>query len=361
VGAGCASYVVCRFLSTPLVFAGELGSSLHQLTNPLRCDLSMSELDDALERLHHCGFEYAEGLPNCGPMAVEALESLGHPALIPGLVDIYAPRLPELAPGQDMPDAARLAARGRFERVEDWLASYERDLARLPWPEVLSQSAGVIAQGCETPAAPSLVLHALIRVGHAVRSLSRVDNLERRRELACGLAYWTARCGPVNPPAPDIGWMGPVGPIPDSVNDWSHWLSSLCCYGAERFLSASDDHRVTHALGVTASSAFRFLIPHLPAEVSRSLLDEVLSSIVAIFASQVPARTADEFVDLEVDRCAESLSEVRYRAACSVQEHAIMMAEACVRENALAPDATLRRAAATAALRLSPPGYKEWR
>jgi len=44
--------------------------------------------------------------------------------------------------------------------------------------------------------------------------------------------------------------------------------------------------------------------------------------------------------------------EIRYRAACSLEEHAIKLAEACLREYALRPDPVLRRAAADAALEM---------
>ena len=53
----------------------------------------MTDLDEALERLQLGGLDYGPGLANHGPMAAEALVALGHPALITGLVDGYAPRL----------------------------------------------------------------------------------------------------------------------------------------------------------------------------------------------------------------------------------------------------------------------------
>ena len=46
----------------------------------------MSNLDEALERFHLVGFEYAGGFANHGPMGAEALESLGHQALIPAFL-----------------------------------------------------------------------------------------------------------------------------------------------------------------------------------------------------------------------------------------------------------------------------------
>ncbi len=320
----------------------------------------MSELDDALERLHLCGFEYADAVPNYGSVAAEALESLGHAALISGLLDVYAPRLPVLVEGRPLRDDERPGARGRFEHVADWLASYEQALGSSPWREVLVEAAEQVVEASRDPAASGPALHGLIRVGHAVRSLSRDDNPLRRRELAFALAYWTARRGPGHPAAEDDEWPARYGPVPQHAEALGHWLSKVCLSGAERYLS-SREHRVTFALGVMAPSAFRFLLPHLPAQLSQPILIGLLASLEASVPRPVRERKSDEPEDREVERCAESPNEIRYRAACSIQEHAIMMAEACLREDAIAPDATLRRAAADAALRLSPPGYRAWR
>lgn len=329
---------------------------------PVSCarDLvTMSELDDALDRLHLCGFEYADAIPNYGPMAVEALERLGHAALIPGLLDVYAPRLPVLTEGRPLREDEHARARGRFERAADWLASYEQALARSPWSAVLAEAAKAIADQSEDPAAPEVGPHGLIRVGHAVRSLSREDNRIRRRELAFALAYLSARSGPAGPRVKGEEWAARTGRIPAQPEALGQWLSSVCQRGAERYL-ADPDHRATLALGVVAPSAFRFLIPHLPAQVSKQILISLLSCLECSLPAQVRERTSDEPEDLEAEHCARSPSEIRYRAACSVHEDAILMAEACLREDALAPNPSLRRAAADAALRLSPPGYREW-
>ena len=51
----------------------------------------------------------------------------------------------------------------------------------------------------------------------------------------------------------------------------------------------------------------------------------------------------------------ELLAEIGYRAACSLDDHAVKLAEACLREDAAAPDPGLRLAAADAALHLGGP------
>ena len=53
-----------------------------------------------------------------------------------------------------------------------------------------------------------------------------------------------------------------------------------------------------------------------------------------------------------VERLAGDPREIRYRAACSLEDHAIKLAEAALREDALAPDRALRLAAADAALHM---------
>ena len=56
--------------------------------------------------------------------------------------------------------------------------------------------------------------------------------------------------------------------------------------------------------------------------------------------------------DDEVERIAGDWAETRYHAACSIEEHAIKMVEACWREDRRRPDPTFARAAADAALKI---------
>ncbi len=322
----------------------------------------MSELDYALERLHLCSFEYANAQPNYAPMAAEALESLGHAALISGLMDAYLPRLPALQEGQPLRADEREAARGQLDRASDWLASYEQALVGSTWSGVLAEAFAQVGDGL---AETQLELHALVRLGHAVRSLSREDNPVRRRELAFALAYLAAGCQPSakarenDQPDP---WVGRAQGIPaeDNADVIGELLSAVCLDAAERYL-ADAVNRASLSAGVVVPGAFRFLIPHLPAPTRQLVLVSMISRVRDSLPVQNPNRGAEVSEDCEVARCAESPSEIRYRAACSVHEHAIVMAEACLREEALDPNATLLRAAADAALRLSPPGYQEWR
>ena len=299
----------------------------------------MTDLDQALERFHRCGFEYRDGVPNYGPMAVEALEALGHGALVTGLLDVYLPRLSTRAHGEPLADDRRASALGGFSGAGEWLATYERDLLDGDWRAILSISLETLLDGVAGPA-----VHGMIRTAHATRGLEGEDNEHRRRELAFGLAYWSARYQP-NAPQTRL-----------AEGDAGDALAIACLSGAERYL-ASPDARSAYSIGVIGPSALRILAPYCSTEnLARALLG-VLESCPG--TDGTASATPD--TDPEVARCAEDLDEIRYRAACSIQEHAITMAEACLREDSVNSHSTLRYAAADAALRLSPPGYREWR
>src|SRR5450759_684305 len=111
--------------------------------------LWMDRLDDALEILDGAGPDYAGGLANHGPMAAEALFTL------------------------DRPDA-----------VVPWTERYRRKLGDEP---AADRWVFELAPGFAVAAA-----HGVIRVGHGVRSLARLDVPGRRKELARGFAYWAA-------------------------------------------------------------------------------------------------------------------------------------------------------------------------
>ena len=305
---------------------------------------NMTELDDALHRFHLCGFEYADETPNYGPMAVEALAALGHGALITGLLDVYIPRLPPLALGKPLEDAERGATLGRFDRVGDWLATYEQDLMKSDVPSVVGSALGVLAKG-----AGGAAIHGMIRVAHALRSLEAEENEHRVRELAFGLAYWSGRyC------VPTLADTSSVEHAQGRAGD-GDVLDRISLRGAERYL-ASPEARSIFMMGVLAPNALRILAPHLAPEDMESGLRGVLAACPPAVSGAGPLTE-----DSEVARCAASVDEVRYRGACSMHEHAIVMTEACISEDAANPHSTLRLAAADAALRLSPPGYQEWR
>ncbi len=345
----------------------------------------MTNLDEAYARFLLVDFEYGTGFANHGPMAVEALEAIGHPALIPAFVDSYAPRIPVARPGRDLPPEARAAALGQPGRAPDWAAHFEAALATGDWRETALPVVTGLLSGLSAAAG-----HGLLRTVHAMRALEREDNPVRRRELARGLAYWSATWRPL----PGEPGRQAAGGTPDPAaflrgipqlagceRSAETFVASLrrldarpdfraaceqlalpapaevdaflgaVCRAAAALYVAHAEARIAYVHTVTIPSAVRWLVPRLaPADAPRAAF-HALQAVAAFHAllGSTPARAG---VDDEVARVAESWDEIRYRAACSLEEHAVKMAEACWREDRLGPDPILRQAAADAALRL---------
>ncbi len=352
----------------------------------------MSNLDEAFERFLLVDFEYAGGLANHGPMAVEALESIGHQALIPAFVDSYAPRLPLARKGRTLRPEERGAALGQPERAADWAADFEGALAGDDWKAVAMPAIAELLPGLFAAAG-----HGLLRTVHALRALERVDNPIRRRELARGLAYWSAnfRRLPGEPgactehggaataeAAMDPGallqaiqrlaargearetfdeavrhldghaaFCGAIERVPvPGEKDVDAFLAATCRAAAALYV-AHAEARIAYVHAVTIPSAMRWLAGRLsPTDAQRGAV-YAFQAVAALHAvlGGTPARAA---VDDDVARVSESWDEVRYRAACSLEEHAVKLAEACWREDRLGADPIFRLAAADAALRL---------
>jgi len=331
----------------------------------------VSNLDEALERFHLADLEYAGGRANHGPMAAEALESLGHQALIPALLDLYVPRLPPAEQGRVLAGEELVAARGRPER---------RALVGRVVPDLLP---GLFASAG----------HGLLRTAHAVRGLAREDSPLRRRELAHGLASWASReqTLPGQPGArataadrspglevffealPRVGGRaaadagrGAAGdelfieaarrlendadfraaieaaPTPEEGAELEAWLVELARVGAGLYL-AHPGARIAYVHAVTLPVALRELVPLLGAEPARAGAGYVLQALAALHAlfdergeqeegagaGEVTWAVAGAPAAAALDPATKSWDEIRYRAACSIQEHAIKLAEAC--------------------------------
>lgn len=346
----------------------------------------MSNYDDALERFQQVGLEYAGGLANHGPMGAEALERLGHQAKIPAFVDVYAPRLPPLERGRAIPREDWREALGHVERAPDWVTTFEAlalegDLDALLRREVPGLLPGLFAAAG----------HGLLRVVHGLRALESEDRPARRREVAHGLAYWAARYQtlPGTPGANASGegldaaldaWplLGEADaragyffrvverlddwgafaqaveaaplPSPDGPDDLDAWLDTLCLRAAGLYVN-HPAARIAYVHALTIPSGLRILLPYLDAAERVTACGYALQAVGAlhsIFGASDGAPEDDE----EVVRVAGDWDETRYHAACSIQEHAIKMTEACWREDRRSPDPVFQRAGADAALKV---------
>jgi hypothetical protein len=343
----------------------------------------VGNFDEALERLHEGGLEYAGGLANHGPMAVEALERLGHQALIPAFLGLYAPRLPLMEVGLPIPEPDMAASRGDWSRASDWVATFETRLVESDWRDVVGDCIPELMPGIFAGAG-----HGLLRTAHAVRSLEEQDSPLRRRELARGLAYWSARYQSL-PGCPGNGAV-PVGRLVEEFSTWPQvgeadarsglffesvrrldrfsaysaavdrydaphaeeldsFLSELSRLAAAAYL-AHPESRIAYVHALTIPSAWRLVSPYLARQhacLGGSYVFQAMAAMHSLFGERTEIAESDD----EVRRVAGGdWGEIRYHAACSLQEHAIKMVEACWREDQISEAPILRLAAADAAL-----------
>ncbi len=122
-----------------------------------------------------------------------------------------------------------------------------------------------------------------------------------------------------------------------------------CTVAAELYL-ANPQARIADSHCLTAPSALRLLAPYLDAAGLRRAIGFGLQAALALHA--VSAGQPSARVSPEVERLACDPAEIRYRAACSLEEHAIKFSEACLREDSIEPDPAFALAAADAAIHL---------
>jgi hypothetical protein len=348
----------------------------------------VGNLDDALERFHLGDLEYAGGLANHGPMAVEALERLGHQALIPAFLGLYAPRVPLAGAGRPLAAEEEAGALGDVSRSADWVATYEARLAEGDWRSVVRESLPKLTIGLFAGAG-----HGFLRTAHALRSLESTDDPLRRRELAHGLAYWSARFQPL-PGGLGLGKTR-AKEAAASLSDWplvgeaesrtgfffesvrrldsfpdfaaaieglalpgpgevDEFISALCRAAAVLYLDHPQS-RIPYVHVLTIPSAARLVVGHLAESDACLLAGAVFQASAAmhsIFGEDSARSDPDPDPDAEVERVSERWDEICYHAACSLQEHAIKMTEACWREDQIREDPIFRAAAADAALKI---------
>lgn len=297
-------------------------------------------------RFQQCGLATGSGgevRANHGPMAAEALVQLGHPALLVGFVDIYAPRLPPWVVRPPLAPAERSGALGRSERAPEWVATFRRRLADECWRDVLVETFEEHVDALAVAGASPW-----LRVAHALHGLAADENPVRVQELSFGLGYWCANA----PPAP----TGPPVAAPlERIGAPLEQIGALCSDAAARFL-AEPTAALREIRVLTAASALRLAAPHLPA----TLVARAAAALVAFAAmAPAPARSVPPTaIDAaERGRLAGEPAELRYRAACSIEEHCIEFAAACLREHGASGDGRLLEAAADAVLRLDSGRY----
>src|SRR5215470_11491768 len=132
--------------------------------------------DEALQLLRGTGSEVAGGVaPNHGPMAAEALATLGRDDVVVAWADRYRRKLNAMPPSKSA------------ITTKDWVAFFRTQVIETPWRAVFREWIGRLL-----PATPSAGAHGLIRTAHALRALTHAETSLRVEELGVALAYWAA-------------------------------------------------------------------------------------------------------------------------------------------------------------------------
>ena len=346
----------------------------------------LTDLDEALERLQACDFEFGDGGINQGPVAVVALGALGHPSLIPFFVDVYAPRLRPLESGAPLPEAARARALGDRARRADWLATFEAEIAEHGPAAVLATWAPVLLPGAFAAAGTGV-----LRTATGLRALVEADEPVRRRELAFGLAHWASRHqmlpgDPGAQPRPghsvadalaalevaaaDRRRIGPISEAVLVLEGDAGFAAGLAAIDLEAKPSgeaiveaveqlgalqlAQPGSRAIYGQAIKVSMALHTLLAFLPRSLHPEVAGRVAQAALAIhgvYGTGEPGVVGPAAEDAERDALAGDVDELRYRAACSGDENAITVAEACLAAHVQRPSRVLLQAAADAALR----------
>ena len=345
-------------------------------------DASANEvLDEGLARLAVTGPEFRGGLSNHGPMATEAMVRLGRADAIERWLDGYLRKLDDPpAPSDRITDQTWRESLGSISRVADWDRYFRVQLAEEPWRDVLARWWPRLLPGLAAAAT-----HGVIRTSHAARSLAEAeqagaDTAGRASELGRGLAYWAARylelpgrprtegrldlaaavSGlPVATRAPAAGLIfetlqaeladqpgfGAAVSALRGPTDVPADLAALAREFARVFLVYGRSRPIALLHSVTAPVAARSVLPLLPAELARPTYDALWQVGAALYTVYAGAATPEPLPAGP----APSAGELADRAVATGDEHAVKLAEACLRLDAETPDPLLHHAAARAA------------
>lgn len=318
------------------------------------------ELLAAYERLHDTGPEFGgdeegnHGLTNHGPMAAEVMVRRGLDIRLDDWLDHYVERLTDLpAPHERITDWR--AALGDARRIADWTAFFRDEVRSCPWQEALALWWPRLLPGI---AAGST--HGVIRVGHAVRTLTTSVSPQALDELANGLAFWAARSR-VLPGAASSGtlsaaealdglpslsdrsgfiahrlarlgtmpqWPGAVGSLaaPAGTDEVPAALAALVDAATVRYLRVGRDAPVLLVHTATAPNAVLHCLPVLPKESWRPSLAAAWTAAAAITVTYAgPPTTAKALLE-----GGDPVGVLLDRAADHRDEHVIKFADTAV-------------------------------
>jgi hypothetical protein len=289
--------------------------------------------DSELQRLIGFGTAYGGGLSNHGPMALDALASMG-------LSDAFDPYVSEVSKKLEPTDDV-------YGDLADWCSHLQAEL-----PQLVHK-------------AGSQAGHGLLRVAHAVRALSRYESEIRRRELSAALSYWPPGVALRSPDAlggtldlsdllakvPRLGaekrpggflvhalqmameepgvfdLVASARPADDLPAAFDQLALAAC--GAQMRNTGLNNFALLH--GVTVPMMAAELLPYLDEPGQRRLESAVVGFVVAAVVAYDDAPLSPGLPEIEPGSELGVLHELALIAAAGLDDHDIKFADACAR------------------------------
>jgi hypothetical protein len=306
---------------------------------------------DAFERLAGFGPEWGPGFAFHAPMAVEAMAALGHGAEVPRWlatnrqVRSYSSLPPAHSPLRGDLEPEWRAALGDFGRFTDWTRMFDVELAAAPWTDVVARWWPRLLPGLFGPLG-----HGMIRTAHAVRALDSVPapTPALLHELAQGLAFWAARYWAPRVPGPGASELAALaaGPPPADVRAG---VFAVAVTGARILADRAPNPTVPLIHMITIPAAVDLALPALPAELHAQSYRHAVAAAAATLAQFGAHLGAAPLVPAGAEL--PDLAACVGNAVDSGDEHAMKLADVCVRGVAEHPDDEPYRRAVTTVLR----------
>ncbi|TGK00966.1 questin oxidase family protein [Leptospira semungkisensis] len=325
-------------------------------------------LDDALKELLPYSTELKNGLTSHATMVAEALCALGKQEEVIPWIQNYMRGMEQKPPAfETITNGNWKEALGKTDRNTDWALFFERELEHSSWQKVLGLWVDRLSPGFCGDAT-----HGIIRVGHAVRSLSQSQTKIRLLELAEALGRWACTYqvlpdqrttdllrerpekaidnilivpkelrkynGTIVSALEDLDHdpnFGSVISMVDLSGDIGLTISEMTSAFAKVFLENAHDTlgAIVFTHGVTSLVAFRHLLPYLDEESKRKTLEYAWQSSCSLYASFGNPIAFDTKTKNPLDP--EALIDIAIRNG---DEHAIKLTEACLLENKVRPN-----------------------
>jgi Questin oxidase-like len=270
----------------------------------------MSSAPDVLDRAfdHVSALEFAPPVRfvNHGPMACEALSTLGFDQVIDGWVKRIEDSLVE-APGPAEPtwhgEFDWSSQLGDSRLLPEWLGYFGRAIAAEGWRSVVATWVPRLMPGLN-----GALFHGVIRTSHAVRAIDASESSSRRAELTRALANWAT-------------WSRPGEAIDrnGSTEDPGLAAAEAGAEGARYFVAAPN---ILYLHGVTGAMAVQLLADHIGPVDGDAAVAQLRADHRALYRDATPAPPGED---------AEWLQGFGARASTSGDPHQVKLVEACRR------------------------------